>query len=283
MVGYGSSLRQARRQGWYDAYLDYDRLKRILDEIEALYADCLSVDLIDSVTRSPSHDAPRAATTEDAALLALEGGRRERIFSDPTHSTATTATRRPEAADRMTAITRLADANRKARVLAEKFLDLVHSEVEKVFLFALARQGEIADAVGALRFASSSLRLSVSSGELTNLATSNGSGIGDGGDESSDEENDDEGGWGNMGDIALGETAALLPRASMRLASQASSSKESMSEHPMFQGKGVMTHSVLSSTQNDDSSGGMSALDSYSALGVELLHLVRYICVNAMG
>ena len=280
MVGYGSSLRQARRQGWYDAYLDYDRLKRILHEIEALYTD-LSVETahVDSIKKALSHDAPRASTTEHAALLVVEGGRRQRIFSDPTHSTSDTM---PNVAYVKSANARLDDANQKARVLAEKFLDLVHSEVEKVFLFALARQGEIADAVGSLRFASSLLRLSISSGELTNLSTMKSSSVNDGGDESSDEENEDEAGWGNIGDIALGETAALLPRSSMRLPPQAIPFQGPMREFPMFQGKGV-TSSALSSTQDDHSSGDMDVLHSYSSLGVELLHLVRYICVNAMG
>lgn len=39
MVGYGSSLRRSRRPGWEDAYLDYDALRGILEEIECLYEE----------------------------------------------------------------------------------------------------------------------------------------------------------------------------------------------------------------------------------------------------
>ena len=37
MVGFGSSLRMGRRTGWEPAYLDYETLKLLLSQIEAVY------------------------------------------------------------------------------------------------------------------------------------------------------------------------------------------------------------------------------------------------------
>ena len=39
MVGFGSSLRKARRPGWEDAYLNYEALKLLLTQIEAVYEE----------------------------------------------------------------------------------------------------------------------------------------------------------------------------------------------------------------------------------------------------
>ena len=39
MVGFGSSLRMARRPGWEEAYLDYEALKLLLTQIEAVYEE----------------------------------------------------------------------------------------------------------------------------------------------------------------------------------------------------------------------------------------------------
>jgi len=39
MVGFGSSLRMARRAGWEKAYLDYETLKMLLSQIEAVYEE----------------------------------------------------------------------------------------------------------------------------------------------------------------------------------------------------------------------------------------------------
>ena len=39
MVGFGSSLRACRRPGWEAAYLDYETLKLLLSQIEAVYEE----------------------------------------------------------------------------------------------------------------------------------------------------------------------------------------------------------------------------------------------------
>lgn len=270
MVGYGASLRRARREGWHDAYINYDRLKKILKDINSVYND---LDTVSSTshhfTPATSYDDAPVATTVGEETSLLETGR-PRAPSDPTctHDVGAATEATDDSTDQ-----KLEDAHRRARELAGKFLDLLHSEVEKVFLFSLARQGEIADAVGSLRYADAPvpLRMSVGTVRSSSLLEFGRESTGD--DEEEDEEDEDDG-FGT-GDIALGETAALLPRTSIRLPSQASPphairKQVGNQERALFQGDGLFT-------------GALNDLDSYSALGVELLHLLRFVCVNAMA
>lgn len=59
MVSTGSSLRAARRPGWEPAYLDYETLKLLLSQIEAVYVCPTLLWLLDFVSKifaaSPSH------------------------------------------------------------------------------------------------------------------------------------------------------------------------------------------------------------------------------------
>ncbi len=260
MVKYGASLRRARREGWHDAYINYDRLKNILKDINSVYND------LDAVASTSHHDDAPVATTAGEETALLETGRPSP--SDPTHDVAAATEATDDSTDQ-----KLEDAHRRARVLAGKFLDLLHSEVEKVFLFSLARQGEIADAVGSLRYADAPVPLRMSVGTVRSSGLLELGRESTGGDEEEDEEDDDNG--FNTGDIALGATAALLPRTSIRLPSQASPphairKQPENQERALFQGDGLFT-------------GALDDLDSYSALGVELLHLLRFVCVNAMA
>ena len=270
MVGYGASLRRARREGWNDAYINYDRLKQILKDINSAYND---LDTVASTshhfTPATSYDNAPVATTVGEETPLLETGL-PRMPSDPTHDAVAATEATDDSTDH-----KLEDAHRRARVLAGKFLDLLHSEVEKVFLFSLARQGEIADAVGSLRYADAPvpLRMSVGTVRSSSLLELGRESKGDD-EEEEDEEEEEDDGFGT-GDIALGETAALLPRTSIRLPSQASPphtirKQPGNQERPLFQGDGLFT-------------GALNDLDSYSALGVELLHLLRFVCVNAMA
>ena len=43
MVGFGSSLRMGRRTGWEGAYLDYETLKLLLSQTEAVYEEQATV------------------------------------------------------------------------------------------------------------------------------------------------------------------------------------------------------------------------------------------------
>eukprot|EP00957_Ditylum_brightwellii_P036147 2738910-Ditylum_brightwellii.AAC.1 len=48
MVGFSSSLRMSRRRGWESAYLNYESLKLLLTQIEAVYEDGAAYSTISS-------------------------------------------------------------------------------------------------------------------------------------------------------------------------------------------------------------------------------------------
>jgi hypothetical protein len=191
MVGYGSSLRRSRRPGWEDAYLDYDALRSILEQIQYLYED--------EIPLPPDNDEER---------------------------------------------------------LQQKFLTRLRKEIEKVSLFTLLKQGEIAEAVGSLRFEDSDLQIqpTKTSTHVENAAAVSLSSL------------DSSPSYG-------GEEAALLPRGSLAhsLKTPKPLPKTAYSlSRPMFRGDQLITKTDTTT-------------DAYTALGVELLHLLRFICVNAMG
>lgn len=205
MVGYGSSLRRARRPGWEDAYLDYDDLRSILEQIKYLYES--------EIPLPPDNDEEH---------------------------------------------------------LKQKFLTRLRKEIEKVSLFTLLKQGEIAEAVGSLRFEDSDLQIQPTK---TFTDVENASVV----SFSSFESNHS---YGKEEAILLdsppsygGEEAALLPRGSLArtLKTPKPLPKAAYSlSRPMFRGDQLINKAD-------------TMTDSYTALGVELLHLLRFICVNAMG
>jgi hypothetical protein len=149
------------------------------------------------------------------------------------------------------------------------FLTKLQTETEKVSLFVLSKQGQLADAVGALRFG-------IAAGQIANPTTSIGGSSNhlssldvDSERSSSSDEDDDAVGFGRFG-----EEAALLPSLPRNIS--LSRSKYLLSSpNPIF--GGTNNNSMLSDWKGDNK------MDSYTVLGVELLHIIRYICVNAMG
>ena len=89
MVNFGDSLRNARRPGWEDAYLDYEGLKALRNRLEDF--------LVNAEPDSP-------------------------------------------------------DLHQVYFEMRGEFANKLHSEIEKVSLFSLTRLGELANAVGVLRF-----------------------------------------------------------------------------------------------------------------------------------
>jgi hypothetical protein len=61
MVAYGSSLKTGRRQGWEweAAYLDYDRLKEILEEMEATATANNTLTVCDDAQNAQAQAHPR--------------------------------------------------------------------------------------------------------------------------------------------------------------------------------------------------------------------------------
>lgn len=171
MAAFGNSLVQARRSGWEGAYVDYNRLKK----------DYL--DHLDVMTR-PSRDGERGESTP----FLLEGQH------DPSHQQPWENHHEEE----------------RLRAHERGFLLQLRQEIERVSLFSLKKQGELADAIGALRF------------PVTNT----------------------------------GQPQTL------------------------FTGRIRRTDNNDMIVNNNTSA---EEIDAYTELGVELIHLIRYICINSTG
>jgi MFS family permease len=125
MVPYGNSLRLARRSGWEGAYLDYDKLQKSLRKIEDIFTTAIRRQGTDKHTNDEEEGTP---------LLAA--------------ASADGSARRATTTARMTQERLLA----QLATLGKSFMMDLQAEIEKVSLFYLKKQGELADAVGALRF-----------------------------------------------------------------------------------------------------------------------------------
>ena len=113
MVAYGNSLREARRHGWEEAYCDYEKLKLHLKKMEDIWVETGASETL-------------ASSSEEYPLLNDKKSGEDDIEKSP-----------------------LLERLVKARTA---FLEDLQPEIEKVALFTLKKQGELADAVGALRF-----------------------------------------------------------------------------------------------------------------------------------
>lgn len=112
MVLYGNSLRLARRSGWEEAYIDYDKLQDSLRKIDELFHASV-----------PVHQDEQQSREERTPLIVghIENAHGESLFS-------------------------------QLVTLGQAFMMELQSEIEKVSLFYLKKQGELADIVGAVRF-----------------------------------------------------------------------------------------------------------------------------------
>ena len=231
MVGYGETLRKSCRPGWEHAYVNYEQLKDILEQIEAL------------------------------------GGK-----SETENENIETEQQKPQQQN-------IEDENELGVLLEDQFLLLLRKEVEKVSLFCLSRQGEIAEAVGKLKFEEHPewplLIVPRTVPSLQECQEKEG--------EEEEEEEDT---------IQVGEDTALLPpgslikgplktpKASNRKASSSSAStgampaRKSTPNRPLFKARQSLQDSYTDSTHK---------ADHFTEQGVELLHLLRFICVNAMA
>jgi hypothetical protein len=234
MVGYGGSLSRARRPGWEETYLDYGSLNKLLKEIDHLCG-----------TRSAALSARLGFDVHDIQ------GSNGSAFNDANV---------------------FKDIDEDIQDLFHLFLTKLNTESEKVSLFVLSKQGQLADAVGALRFGTAA-------GQIANPMTSVGGRSNDftstdvnselSGSSEEEEDDDDAVGFGRFG-----EEAALLPSLPRNVG--LSRSKNLLSNtKPIF--GATDNNFVLRYWKGDNK------MDSYTVLGVELLHLLRYICVNAMG
>ena len=227
MVGYGASLRQARRPGYESTYLNYDSLNKLLKEIEEL---CY------------------ARTERLSATLGFED--------------------RAQCGDGGAVL--FGDIDAKLKDLLHQFVKNLQLESEKVSLVTLTEQGQLADAVGALRFGKTAGYITPPTSAIPESSMDDDDE--DLLDDVYDDDSSTEGGEAAFG--RFGEEAALLPRMSNRILDRSNSLSQ---PKPIFGSVGRT--GIIGEAQWK----GDNKLDSYTALGVEVLHLLRYICVNAMG
>ena len=126
MVGFGKSIVKARRQQWASAYIDYERLKRIVENIERAVA---------TSSLSSSDD-------ESTSLLPTSSQQEDRFEVIPPAANATTSS------------TTTTTDEYDLESLRRQFFKVLGTEIEKISLFTLHRQGKLAETIGALRFES---------------------------------------------------------------------------------------------------------------------------------
>lgn len=236
MVGYGDALRKSQRPGWEKAYLDYDGLKHIRHQIEAVLVE---------------------RDQELTARLGLDGGDRD-----------------------ITQALSFDEGLRKYHELRVQFSTKLHSEIEKISLFGLSRMGELAEAVGALRFRGHGVttpRVSLDGGDAED-ADENSRKTRISFEQDIETTRDGEAIF-NFDELG-GERATLLPASDKRSVVTASSSRRKSltpSTPHLFSRSKLVT--LLGRQFNEEK----DKVGLYSDVGVELLHLLKYTCLNSVG
>ncbi|KAL3924820.1 MAG: hypothetical protein SGILL_000805, partial [Bacillariaceae sp.] len=121
-----------RRAGWEDAYLDYKALKKILSELERYLEDRNTNEILHNVSSLVAFDS-----SEVLELLPEDDVEKPSILQ---HSMSVGSA---ELDDQLSY-----GINR----IKERFFHELGREIEKMSLFALKLQGELAQSIGALRF-----------------------------------------------------------------------------------------------------------------------------------
>ena len=205
-------------------------------------------------------------------------------------------------------------AHAKARSITERFLGLLRAEVEKVTLFAQARLGELADTAGSLRFLSSeeltqwsesfvgkAYEHPLSDGGIHPSASSSsdeGGGHGGRWSGSSCDENESESSHYSQpfaGGVSSTEQAAFSAMGIRKSAPDVLGQKKEQQEHYEAAKQKIQHFQELRRERpiflrNDHIVGedlllisAVDEADAYSAVGVELLHILKYICVNVIA
>lgn len=278
MVGYGTQLLKARRPGWEMAYLDYNELKLLLDELNKIifkFCDMAEDDYL--------------MYSENSSLL---------DFSDQhnsLHSSSHVKTYQEELSTK-----------------AEQFLYLLRKEVEKVSLYSILRQGELADAIGSLRFNFDEKK--EGDIELGQKLTLRHYSERDAFFEAVTGEDSAENILSSAAEATLvHDLSALLPNLGSSSPSHESirfkdATHLNIESRLMFAGSGVFNpiehnssanSNIATDTGVDESDNCWIPIiedgskdsctetepdhtDDYTIVAVEVLHLLRYICINAM-
>ncbi|KAG7355721.1 SPX domain containing protein [Nitzschia inconspicua] len=140
MVHYGKSLLECRRSGWHPAYLDYDKLKKILSELEQYLEDRNTNRILRSVSSIVAFEETEMHETQD-----VENN------SNNAHHDA----ERPSLLQHQVTPTTFELTDQLSygiEQIKERFFRELGREIEKISLFTLKIQGKLSDSIGALRF-----------------------------------------------------------------------------------------------------------------------------------
>lgn len=163
-------------------------------------------------------------------------------------------------------------AHVRAAAITERFRGLLRAEVEKVILFANSRLGELSDTIGCLRYSSyedeqddRKAHPHLADGGIHQLSSSDEED--GGGHHASDASSSSDGEAQNL-DTTIEQDAAtrrqIIMRDRMRMM------------RPLFQKADFLGEDFSLLSAVDEA-------DAYAAVGVELMHLLKYVCVNIIA
>ncbi|KAL7454959.1 hypothetical protein ACHAWC_009518, partial [Mediolabrus comicus] len=166
----------------------------------------------------------------------------------------------------------LRKAHIRAAAITERFRGLLRAEVEKVILFANSRLGELSDTIGCLRYSSyedeqdeRKAHPHLADGGIHQLSSSDEED--GGGHHASDTSSSSDGGAQNL-DITIEQDAStrrqIIMRDRMRMM------------RPLFQKADFLGEDFSLLSAVDEA-------DAYAAVGVELMHLLKFVCVNIIA
>ena len=163
-------------------------------------------------------------------------------------------------------------AHVRAAAITERFRGLLRAEVEKVILFANSRLGELSDTIGCLRYSSyedgqddRNAHPHLADGGIHQLSSSDEED--GGGHHASDASSSSDGEAQNL-DITIEQDATtrrqIIMRDRMRIM------------RPLFQKADFLGEDFSLLSAVDEA-------DAYAAVGVELMHLLKFVCVNIIA
>lgn len=180
-------------------------------------------------------------------------------------------------------------AHAKARAITGRFLGLLRAEIDKVALFTHSRMGELTDTIGSLRFPCDGIEIGnrdehqLSDGGIHHASSSSEDeiSISSGDDEINNVNNAPrfQGRQGRInGRIRRKEIleATLLKPDDRATFEQLNLAEQLRLHRPIFRSDQVLGDDFLLLSAVDEA-------DAFTAVGVEFLHLLRYICVNAIA
>lgn len=163
-------------------------------------------------------------------------------------------------------------AHVRAAAITERFRGLLRAEVEKVILFANSRLGELSDTIGCLRYSSyedgqddRKAHPHLADGGIHQLSSSDEE---DGGGHHASDASSSSDGEAQHLDITVEQDAAtrrqIIMRDRMRMT------------RPLFQKADFLGEDFSLLSAVDEA-------DAYAAVGVELMHLLKFVCVNIIA